>query len=227
MARPNNTQLFMSIAAPRGDKEESFEERRVEDYLHAYQTTGAPPAPCPLEPTAAHARAALGLPPIFQPRPVDPDGQPAQPNGHAQPNQLAGILTNGARAAPGAIPEAHVFHPDRVAEDVGQAVVFQSITFQSEFAGYSFEELRHSAYLKGQKFMPATAVLQQPLAQVPLAQVPVAPLPVVPEERLQSINCSDLYAKHSFEELRLAFLRTGRPLTSSEIIQRSAELKLA
>ena len=111
----------------------------MQDYLNAYETTGRPPVPCPPEPTAAHARAALGLPPIFQPRVIDPDIDPPNVNGHT-------VAPNGpAQTAPiiaGPIPDKHIFRPFPVAEDgqfLAKTVTHYSITMQPEFAGYSFE----------------------------------------------------------------------------------------
>lgn len=51
-----------------------LQEIRVADYLKAYTTTGQPPAPVPAIPTSAAARAALNLPPLFEPSRVSPEG---------------------------------------------------------------------------------------------------------------------------------------------------------
>lgn len=44
---------------------------RIEDYLKALSATGKPPAPCPAQPTAPASRAVLGLPPLFQPHSIE------------------------------------------------------------------------------------------------------------------------------------------------------------
>ena len=45
----------------------SPQEIRIQDYLKAYTETGLPPVPVPQEPAGETERAALGLPPLFQP----------------------------------------------------------------------------------------------------------------------------------------------------------------
>lgn len=43
------------------------QEIRIQDYLKAYTESGRPPVPVPQEPAGESERAALGLPPLFQP----------------------------------------------------------------------------------------------------------------------------------------------------------------
>ncbi|KZT72339.1 hypothetical protein DAEQUDRAFT_763066 [Daedalea quercina L-15889] len=46
-------------------------------------------------------------------------------------------------------------------------------------------------------------------------------------ENFQSITCKPDYIRHSFEELRLEFLRTGRQLTSADIVRQNATVRIA
>ncbi|CCM01011.1 uncharacterized protein FIBRA_03059 [Fibroporia radiculosa] len=237
MSANTRREFYMSISAVRGFKDESFEERRLQDYFQAYQMTGQPPAPCPLEPTGAAERAALGLPPLFEPLAHEAtnyddrimNGVPALPT--------VALPVAAAPVAPAALPNVQAFQPTTVQGEVHGAW-FQCIVCQPEFSGYSFEELRLLAYSKGLKFAAVPPVAQPPPPQVPVAPVvhiapiaPAAPAPASVQERLQSISCTAGYSKHSFEhtrqELHLAYVRAGRPLTSMEIIHQNAQLKIA
>ncbi|EMD32996.1 hypothetical protein CERSUDRAFT_87698 [Gelatoporia subvermispora B] len=202
----------MTISAHKREREESVEEIRVQDYLQAYTTTGRPPAPCPQLPAGARERAALGLPPLFEPfvtspttssTPPFPPGSPAQQaqvNGHVPPQ------TNS--------PDVQVFVPLRVAGEQGQPAWYaQSLNFQPQYAAFSFEELRLQAYIKGLKG-PISGQASTPApSSTPAAQ------PAQTEEKILSICASPPFAQHSFEELRLAYLRAGRPMTSPEILR--------
>ncbi|KAH9851135.1 hypothetical protein C2E23DRAFT_260052 [Lenzites betulinus] len=206
MAVPAKRLVYMGVPATRSEKDESFEERRYLDYLKAYQTTGKPPPPCPATPTDPQQRTALGLPPLFEPLIED----------EALPN---GTTSTPISAAPsGATPNllAQGFVSTKV-QEYGSDTLFENIVAQPEYAKWSPEELRAEAYKAGKKF-----------ADVPPPQrrvvIPTAPQAMT--DSLQSINSMPPYDQHSFEELRLAFVRAGRPLTSPEIIAQNAILRL-
>ncbi|TFK90244.1 hypothetical protein K466DRAFT_644523 [Polyporus arcularius HHB13444] len=207
--------VYMNISAPRSDADESFEERRVKDYIQAYIATGKPPAPCPQLPTDPQQRAALGLPPLFEPYTEVEGG-------------VNGIATTSGSPADAPDFAAQAFVPMKT-QEYGSDATFYSIVAQPEYSKHSFEELRVEAYRLGKK-----------QADVPL--VPVAPPPQRPAllpsislsassssraDSLQSINGMPPYDQHSFEELRLAYMRAGRPLTSPEIVSQNAILKLS
>lgn len=224
MAHPPRREIYMSIPAANADKEESFEETRVLDYLHAYRTTGKPPGPCPQTPTNAAERTALGLPPLFEPHselftyPTDQDTM-------ASSRQL---ITTVPLPVPGAMSDAHAFRATRGDPSIGDGNTFyQSITVQPEFKGFSFEELRAAAYRAGRKFVQSPAPPQAASPVSPQASYAPQINGAGAQEKFQSISCLPPYSKHSFEELRLAFVRSGVPLSSADIIQRNASLRLA
>ncbi|KAH9922089.1 uncharacterized protein B0H18DRAFT_1019070 [Fomitopsis serialis] len=212
-------EIYMNIPAQNPQTVPSFEERRVQDYLHAYRTTGKPPASCPAQPTDRAQRASLGLPPLIEPHSEIVRGSTDILLDTDSPSPS--IVVNGG--APGAIPDTHTFRPVPVAGEA-RGAFFQCIVSQPEFVAWSFEELRVSAYAKGRKLAPE--VVQRPALQ---------PAPVMASstsngfapENYQNITCKPDYIQHSVEELRLAFYRAGRQLRSAEIIQRNAALRIA
>ncbi|KAI0827766.1 hypothetical protein BC628DRAFT_1318103 [Trametes gibbosa] len=215
MATPGKRLVYMNVPATRGDKDESFEERRFLDYLKAYQNTGRPPAPCPATPTDPQLRAALGLPPLFEPL-VEEES-----------------LTNGNTSTPisaapsGAGPNllAQGFVPTKV-QEYGSDTLFENIVAQPEYAKWSPEELRAEAYKAGKKFADVPPPQPPLLSAAPSLAVVVSTGSQGLADSLQSINSMPPYDQHSFEELRLAFVRAGRPLTSTEIIAQNAILRL-
>ncbi|KAI0365075.1 hypothetical protein BV20DRAFT_973634 [Pilatotrama ljubarskyi] len=210
MSVPGGRIVYMNVPANRGDKDESFEERRFLDYLHAYQTTGRPPPPCPPVPTDPKQRAALGLPQLFEPL---VEGQPLT-NGVATTSSSS---TAGPAAAPNLLAQAFV--PPKV-QEYGSDAYFHSIVAQQEYSTYSFEELRWEAYKAGKKYVNVPPPQRPSL--LPAASISSS----IPADSLQSLNSMPPYDQHSFEELRLAFMRAGRPLTSPEIIAQNAILRL-
>ncbi|KAI9059906.1 hypothetical protein FKP32DRAFT_1595922 [Trametes sanguinea] len=208
----------MNVPAVRPEKDESFEERRFNDYLRAYQTTGRPPPPCPPTPTDPAQRAALGLPPLWEPL-IEAEG-----------------LTNGVEAAApspvSAVPStalpnfsAQAFTPTKI-QEYGSDACFHSIVAQPEYAKYSFEELRLEAYKAGKKFADVPKAPPQVLVPQRPALLAAPSISTGGSDSLQSINSMPPYDQHSFEELRLAFMRAGRPLTSPEIVAQKAVLRL-
>ncbi|KAI0752815.1 hypothetical protein C8Q80DRAFT_1148383 [Daedaleopsis nitida] len=206
---------YENIPLNRPAQEESFEERRIADYLHAYRTTGRPPAPCPQVPTDPQQRVALGLPPLFVPF-----------------SEIEGGAMNGV-AVPPADFEYQAFKPTKQQEH-GVDAMIQSISAQPEYFDYSPEELRAEAYRLGKK-LPGSSTSGPSTSIIPAIQPrPVSFSSIVaalnpnqpPPDSLQSVNSIPPYDQHSFEELRMAFLRAGRPLTSPEIVAQNAVLRL-
>ncbi|KAI0941498.1 hypothetical protein AcW1_003373 [Taiwanofungus camphoratus] len=212
MGDSTDRDIYMSILALRGEKEESFEERRVRDYIHAHRTTGRPPMPSPLEPASSEERAALGLPPLFVPF-SEVITYPAN-------EQSNGITQGDPRGGVSSASDVQVFRPYTGRDDNPRMFcVYYSIVCQPEFRAFSFEELRYAAYSKGLKIVPRALNAQATSATALPHANGVA-------ESFQSIYSESQYQKHSFEELRLAFLRSDRQLNSAEIIEQNSVLKL-
>ncbi|KIM36889.1 hypothetical protein M413DRAFT_448821 [Hebeloma cylindrosporum] len=194
--------IFMSIAAALGPESKSFEEVRIEDYIRAYQATGRPPPPCPQEPADETQRKLLNLPPLFKPQtsltsPPDPT--------------MEGAATNLAILDPSQLPRGQEF---RVYSNAGEK--YHCISAMPEYANFCQEELRYYAYLLGNKQSPVP-IAMDPFV-LPVKQVVTTP-PASAEESLQSLVAQPAYAKHSPEELRVAYLLHRRELTSAELIQ--------
>jgi len=213
---PQERLIFMCISLALGPKEQSFEEVRVADYLKAYIATGKSPPSCPTSPTSNRERIELGLPPLFKPHVVvtsalGPDNPGRTSSGHS--------IFDAKN-----IPTIQSFRAARVGGEPGGAIeMYQSLASQPEFLNFSHEELRCDAYAKGSKYPPHPLPLDQPLA--PLTALltqhhsPRTTSPTLPAEDLQSLSAARPYSQHSVEELRLAFLQSGRQLTSAEIMQ--------
>ncbi|KAL4079301.1 hypothetical protein J3A83DRAFT_4208700 [Scleroderma citrinum] len=178
---------FMSIGVSlTPTPESSFEEIRIQDYLDAYIATGRPPAPCPQTPDASATRAALGLPPLFTPLAV--------PNTDTAPN-------NGAARLPADLPPTHAFEPFK---SLGES--FQSISAQPLYSHFSHEELRHHAYLSGNKIAPTSTPGAPPAPSFPFyandssstAYTTITVTPGSPEF-FMSITASPAHDKQSFE----------------------------
>ncbi|KAH9889280.1 hypothetical protein C8Q73DRAFT_153377 [Cubamyces lactineus] len=218
--------VYMNVPANRPAKDESFEERRYFDYLTSYRATGRPPPPCPPTPTDAAQRAALGLPPLFEP--LSELESTANLNG--VPGSSSSATTVPTPPTPTAQPNflAQAFVPSKVPDNTASMdALLQSIVAQPEYYRFSFEELRAEAYKAGKKYAD---VPQPPPGPRPTLQIaPVLPAPSIsqgPPDSLQSINSMPPYDQHSFEELRLAFMRARRPLTSPEITAQKTTLRL-
>ncbi|KAH7920612.1 hypothetical protein BV22DRAFT_1039664 [Leucogyrophana mollusca] len=223
----------------------SFEELRIEDYLKAYSTTGRPPPPCPLEPSTPNARAALGLPPLFQAIPVDVSGSGSGSGLAGGDLSALGSIDQTIRD-PADLPAFHafeVFHATHGEEK------YQNVVAQSALSHFSPEELRHYAYRLGNIYMEPPSLLGETststtafppthpfLSSPALASAPTPAHPfyandgpstayiTVPTasagtpDRLMSICASPRFDKHCFEELRVSYLLAGRELDSSEIL---------
>jgi len=214
----------MGIPAVRPEKEISYEEQRAEDYLKAYTTTGKPPEPCPQQPASAEERIRLGLPPLFQPYVEVPQGSSLGPNLALNDSTVQQRVQYTNLQS---LPTMQVFTHTKVNEE-GSTFMAQSIVFQDTFAHFSFEELRDHAYRSGKKIAPE-AIRPGLSLSISQPQLSIKTQPTLNGqlELYQSISCTEPYAKHSFEELRLAYLRSGRSLTSDEILKHNAVLHLA
>ena len=118
------------------------QEHRMQDYLHAYRSTGKPPMPCPQHPTDRARRIALGLPPFMEPyseiAPINMDILMAHCDG---PSSVA----NGV--SPGPIRDVQIFRPEPVTNEV-RGAVFQCIVCQPEFLAWSVEVRVATSYPK-------------------------------------------------------------------------------
>ncbi|PFH47097.1 hypothetical protein AMATHDRAFT_87909 [Amanita thiersii Skay4041] len=215
--------LYMSIHTVFATPSKSFEEVRIDDYLKAYRTTGRPPLPCPVEPTIDSERAALGLPPTFTPW---KDPSPSAPT-----LKRPGIVTpdSAIKCQPSELPDSQVFFPIKSFDESTGNVTYESISCMPRFGWYSFEELRYYAYRNGHKH-PPRLVPTPPLPEEPTnstvlfglnrqPNVVITPTPLNPSETYVHISTKPEYAKHSAEELRLAYIVAGRQLTSDEIMK--------
>lgn len=199
------------------EPEQSFEELRVKEYIKAYTTTGRPPAPIPDLPNTPNARHALGLPQLFAP--IQIESTPSM--------SPTGIPAEKAIISPNDLPTIQVFQSTKTPID-GQ---FQSITAQTTFSLFSYEELRLYAYLSGNIMPPtplpsdtlslnnAPAQVVHPFYSNDSAATAFARATTSPDapDAYMSITTSLKFDKHSFEELRLACLLAGKELTSIEI----------
>ncbi|KAI9568921.1 hypothetical protein HD554DRAFT_2096686 [Boletus coccyginus] len=211
---------FMSVGAPTPDQ--SFEERRVQDYLKAYLATGRPPQPCPQSPDTPNARAALGLAPLFVPTaiPVPADNLTSTHSTSTAPATL-----------PADLPATHEFRSTKSNGDC-----FESISVQTLYSHFSHEELRYHAYRSGNKMLPVSPL---PVGTME-GETPSSPVyPFYANDSrstafttstavagtpdyLMSIVASHKFEKHSFEELRIAHRLAGKEVGSSEIPTRGA-----
>ncbi|KAG6828302.1 hypothetical protein H0H92_008467 [Tricholoma furcatifolium] len=183
--------LYMSVLS-------NFEELRVQDYLHAYTTTGRPPQPCPPLPADPAARIAAGLPPIFVP---------------LSESDFVAIKH------PNELPNAQEFSPTPTEQDTAS---LQSISAMPAFQFFSHDELRIYAYMAGNILSPPPIAMSPFTANVTAPAAP--PHTTAPgAEQLLALTTQPAYSAHSFEELRIAYLQSGREVSSAEIIA-SAQL---
>ncbi|KAF8225260.1 hypothetical protein L208DRAFT_1307042 [Tricholoma matsutake] len=224
--------LFMSIPAIQDQPGKSFEEVRIEDYLHAYSTAGRPPAPVPQEPTSEQKRTLLNLPPLFKPYSARDTALPSFSN-----PSVNGALTPPAPPAitkQDDLPESQEFLTTS-----SEGEVFQNISVMPMFRWFSLEELRCYAYLKGHKLPPSSVRMASffhvpplnlnslPTEMISSRFMPNALSSSVSSETLLSISAQPGFTDHSFEELRVAHLQAGRELNSQEILSANAASGIA
>ncbi|KAF9222436.1 hypothetical protein BS17DRAFT_809478 [Gyrodon lividus] len=211
--------FFMSVGvSPTPIPDQSFQELRVQDYMKAYQTTGRPPLPCPQSPETPKDRIALGLPPLFVPVaiPVPTDKSGGTSNTSESPVNL-----------PTDLPANHAFQSTKSLLDE----YYQSISAQTLYSHFSHEELRHYAYLAGNKMpppdstaigmtnAPVNAEQVHPFYANDSSSIAYATSTAVsgPPDYFMSVSASPRFDKHSFEELRTACLLAGKEVGSSEM----------
>ncbi|KAJ7592355.1 hypothetical protein C8J56DRAFT_932937 [Mycena floridula] len=180
----------LPVAFASGPESKSFEEVRIEDYLAAYMSTGRPPAPYPLIPPTPQQQQMLKIPPPFEP--------------HSIPATVAKE-----------VPAIQVWSATKAGNED-----FYSITCENPYSLYSFEELRIRAYIAGNKTPPPHLTLV-PFGVSAVASAAKPSTPVMSAspatEQLESLSTQPAYSNHSLEELRFAFWKAGRQLTSEEI----------
>ncbi|KIK22337.1 hypothetical protein PISMIDRAFT_680358 [Pisolithus microcarpus 441] len=191
-------ELFMSIGVSLvRTPDVSFEEQRLQDYIHAYMTTNRPPAPCPQTPTALVARTTMGLPPLFVPVAV-----PA-----THDNGVARLLVD--------LPTIHAFEPLKSLDES-----FQCISAQPLYSHFLHEELRYHAYAAGNKVAPPPT-LAAPSSRTsgfyandsPATAYLTTTINPGSPDFFMSITAAPTHEKRSFEELRIEHLlgRKGQP----------------
>ncbi|KAF7965779.1 hypothetical protein HWV62_41810 [Athelia sp. TMB] len=229
-ADPRRRDAFVNICAYPENQAKSQEEIRMEDYLKAYTTTGGPPLPVVQEPAGAQARAALGLPPLFEPY-----TEPAV--GESSTSSV--VASTAPTTDPAKLPRIHAFQPVQSEGDT-----YQSIAAVPEYSFFSHEELRCYAYAAGVIMPPTPLPLDLPPIRLSPATSRSAEVLVTPDMHpffakdnktnafydepvdgpasgnlyYHSISASRRHNRHSFEELRVAFLTNGRELDSTELL---------
>ena len=97
----------------------------MEDYLKAYTATGGPPLPVVQEPAGTQARAALGLPPLFEPYTEPVTGE----------SSTSSVVASTAPTTdPAKLPRIHAFQPVQSEGDT-----YQSIAAVPEYSFFSHE----------------------------------------------------------------------------------------
>jgi len=227
----------MHISALPQTKNQSPEEIRINDYLVAYSTSGRPPAPVSQGPVDERERAALGLPPLFQPIELLASTGEVISSTPINPISLAaasGTAQLETVTDPSILPKVHAFDPLAGAD----GETYCSISAQQQLRFFSYEELRYYAYAAGMIFPPPrpTNETVSPLSE---PSPPLSPVvhPFFAKDGMatafyhepdsgqtvatlyyQTISTAKRFNKHCLEELRIAFLQAGRELDSSQII---------
>ncbi|KAF9524734.1 hypothetical protein CPB83DRAFT_797510 [Crepidotus variabilis] len=216
---------FMSIAVALGTPSKSFEEVRVEDYLRFYQTTGGHPPPVPQEPTDEFQRKTLNLPPLFKPQTnlvppttsstANPVVSATDGSGLGSTSTVATLFSKPKITNPTDIPLGQEFKMHIIASER-----YQCIVCMPEYEGFSTEELRYYAYMRGNINSPIPITMDPfvPLNKDSPAPTPVSNADGVSDENLQSQCALPDFARHSPEELRVAYLLYGREMTSAELL---------
>ncbi|KAF7324528.1 hypothetical protein MKEN_00493500 [Mycena kentingensis (nom. inval.)] len=215
--------MSLPISCVLGPQTQSFEEVRMQDYLKAYQTTGRPPPPVPQYPADATSRTAQGLPPLFVPAPFPDAGGATTTSLFGATTAASTPSTSSAPAItdPAKLPIAQTFTP-LVQMNQGERETYMTISVAAEYANWSPDELRYYAYLRGTRQPPPGTTmmpfLQPPSVAASSSSSSAAGVPTgVDGEQLMSISARPEFAGHSFEELRVAYLRAGTELNSAQI----------
>jgi hypothetical protein len=204
---------FMSILAPQYSESKSFEEIRIDDYIKAYRSTGRPPQPCSQEPEDESQRKSLNLPPLFKPHPI----RNATLTINGLDNSTTDVQLNLPERItnPAKLPSGQEF---RVHSASGET--YHCISCMPQYTNFSQEELQYYAYLAG-NIKPPVSVVMDPFIRT-MKDTSASEAHLLVEDQLQSISAQPQYAKHSHEELRVAFLLFGREMTSAELQNPSA-----
>ncbi|KAG6913640.1 hypothetical protein DXG01_005375 [Tephrocybe rancida] len=216
--------LLMSLPAVYESPGQSFEEIRIADYLTSYRTSGHPPLP------------STSLPPF---KPVAESSlSGAAPGALGLGGLGVGGGTQERITDPTKLPMTQGWRETRVEGDE-----LQCIGAMGAFAGFSHEELRVYAYIARHKDPPpgtpmspfvmgpslaaqAQGTLSSSsnsrsgnggISQAQAQANAAAGLPPTNGDQMLTISAQAQWAGHSLEELRLAYLQSGRELTSSEI----------
>ncbi|CAK5266108.1 unnamed protein product [Mycena citricolor] len=220
-----------------------FQEVRIADYLASYRATGRPPQPAPAYPTDAALRSSQGLPPLFVPAPF--------PNSTSTPSTSAS--TSGApsifgiSSAPSTSSAATIKDPTQLPQTQAfnemlpvntqtsssslatEKELFTSIVATPTYLFFSPEELRYYSYARRIR-EPPPGTPMFPFTVVPLASSgshSAAGGVLDGTDKLVSIVAQPDFAKHSPEELRIAFLKAGTELNSAQILSGSIPSKPA
>jgi len=213
--------VFICIAAALGSPSKSFEEVRVDDYVSSYQTSGRPPPPAPQEPTNETQRKALGLPPLFKPQMESThvaNGVPGTSSSALLGENVASssLLSQNSSTTqivtPANIPLSQEFKVHIVA-----AEKYHNIVCMPEFEGFSPEELRYYAYLRGNITSPVPITMEPFTASDQETSTTVTPT-TTSDEKFQSQCTFPEYSKHSPEELRMAWMAFGREMNSNDLL---------
>ncbi|KIY46114.1 hypothetical protein FISHEDRAFT_75958 [Fistulina hepatica ATCC 64428] len=216
--------------------EKSFEEQRVDDYIASYRATGRPPPPVPQEPADPKARLSLNLPPLFEPYVYDEWGGYFS----VSPDFYLRKPLERRLHDPLELPRGQEFSVTRIDSEA-----FHSIVMQLEYSYFSFEELRYYAYGLGNKYSPVsiaksefkvpetspkspgTSVLFGNLSSSTSSLPKSFSLPSLSvsasassstKEIMQSQVAQNDFIHHSPEELRVLWMKTGREMTSAQIL---------
>ncbi|KAF8058676.1 hypothetical protein FPV67DRAFT_1523337 [Lyophyllum atratum] len=200
--------LFMCVAVAHETPGKSFEELRIDDYLHFYTTTGRPPPPCPQEPTDDAQRERLGLPALFK--------------RYSERSITSSASTSTTPTSPADLPDAQNFYTT-----MHEGETLHSMSAIPAYKTFSHEELRYYAYVKGHKNSP-TPVTTAPFVVAPVSSSSPSVMGTRPTfdslppsgEQMMAMSAQAEYAGHSLEELRIAYMQAGREINSAEILAR-------
>lgn len=202
----------------------------MQDYLRAYQTTARPPLPCPQSPDTPTARAALDLPPLFVPAaipvPSDSLGSTSNTSDGPSTHLPSNHEFRSTKTITGEYFESisaqtlynHFSHEVGVRlRSLAPASCCLCFLLSSVGAranhrtSIGTQELRHHAYLSGNKMSPATAGTMEsgsppstPIYPFYATDSPTTAymtstaVPGTPDY-LMSIAASPKFDKHSFE----------------------------
>ncbi|KAK7057905.1 hypothetical protein R3P38DRAFT_2843581 [Favolaschia claudopus] len=213
---PPETSMSLQSSLVIGPQSLSFEEVRISDYLTSYRSTGRPPPPCPTYPSDPAARAAQGMPPLFVPAPF-PGAPSTSTSASTAPTSLfaSGAASTSAITDPTRLPLPQVFSEATAVTTGAERESFASIAMAPEYRHWSPEELRYYAYFRGMRAPPPGTAM---FALTPPPTLPGGAPVQDGGDTLTNITCCPEFSRHSPEELRLSFLRTGTELTSAQIL---------